>query len=139
MDDTQGREDLQQIVDALMGEVAENRHSIEALQVRADAADVRADKSEALAAVDREMLAELHADGILSQEHAAQMEEALRSSRIIGAAIGMIMASRMISQDEAFQVLKVASQRSNVKLRQLANGLVETGRFGRPSASSQAP
>jgi len=127
------------MVDELVAEVGRNRDSIEALQVRADASDVRADKSEALAVVDREMIAELHADGVLSPEHASQMEEALRSSRIIGAATGMIMASRMIDYDQAFGVLKAASQRSQVKLRQLASALVDTGRFGAASGGSQSP
>jgi AmiR/NasT family two-component response regulator len=48
------------------------------------------------------MIADLQADGVLSHDHAEQMELALRSSRTIGAAIGIIMASRDVGEDEAF-------------------------------------
>jgi AmiR/NasT family two-component response regulator len=70
------------------------------------------------------MIATLQADGILSRDHVAQLEEALISSRSIGAAIGILMASRQVSQDQAFLVLKEASQRSNRKLHDLAAELV---------------
>jgi len=84
---------------------------------------------EARAEVDREMIAELQVDGVVSQEHALHMEEALKSSRKIGAAIGMIMASRMVTEDEAFAILKQASQKSNRKLRELAADLVDSRRL----------
>lgn len=61
------------------------------------------------------MIADLQRDGVLSQAHADQMDEALNSSRVIGAAIGMIMASRDLSEPAAFQVLRTASQNSNRK------------------------
>jgi AmiR/NasT family two-component response regulator len=70
------------------------------------------------------MIADLQRDGVLSQAHADQMDEALKSSRTIGAAIGMIMASRGLTEIEAFEVLRTASQRSNRKLRELAAELV---------------
>ena len=52
------------------------------------------------------------------------MEEALKSSRIIGAAIGVVMASRGVSDAEAFAILKKASNDSNRKLRELAADLL---------------
>lgn len=92
--------------------------------IRADIGDVRVDKIEAAERVDREMIAELQADGELSREHAKQLEQALRSSRVIGAAVGMLMASRNLSEDQAFAVLTKASQDSNQKLRHIAQLLV---------------
>ena len=85
---------------------------------------------QARADLDRELIVELQADGVVSREHAQQMEEALRTSRTIGAAIGVIMASRAVSQDEAFAILKHASSSSNRKLRDLAAEIVEIGRLG---------
>ena len=70
------------------------------------------------------MISELQADGVLGQEHVAQLETALVSSRVIGAAIGILMASRNIDQDEALTVLKGASQRSNTKMRDVAATIV---------------
>lgn len=74
--------------------------------------------------IDREMIAELHADGVLAAEHVAQLETALSSSRMIGAAIGILMESRKLDQAHAFTVLREASQRSNRKLRDLASSIV---------------
>ena len=82
------------------------------------------DKIEAAELVDREMIAEIQADGELSREHAKEMEQALRSSRVIGAAIGILMASRSLNEDQAFAVLAKASQDSNRKLRDIAQLLV---------------
>ena len=79
---------------------------------------------EARSTVDRELIAELRADGILSREHVADLEAALVSSRTIGAALGILMASRHIGQEEALVVLKGASQRSNTKMRDLAETIV---------------
>lgn len=108
---------------------------------RADDGDRRADESSAQAeedrrriadletrvAIDRELVAELHADGMISQEHIAHLEEALRSSRTIGAAMGIIMAARSLTEQEAFDVLKKASSLENRKLRHVAEELVLTG------------
>lgn len=123
--------DLQDQIDALAELVKANRTDIESLTHRAEAAEARADAAEARANaadtrvdIDREMIAELHRDGVVSRQHAEQMEEALRSSRTIGAAIGLIMGSRQVSDTEAFDVLKLASQNSNRKLRELAAELV---------------
>ena len=81
--------------------------------------------------IDRELIAELQGEGVLSREHAAQMEQALKSSRTIGAALGMIMASRHVCEDEAFTILTTASQNYNRKLRDLAHELVATAGQGR--------
>ncbi len=118
------RDDLQAQIDALVQRVTANRSDIEALMSRADDADARADRIEANSQFDRDLIAELQHDGLLSQEHAAQMEEALKSSRIIGAAIGVVMASRGVSDAEAFAILKKASNDSNRKLRELAADLM---------------
>lgn len=91
---------------------------------RADINDLRVDKIAAAEVVDREMIAELQADGELSRQHAHEMQQALRSSRVIGAAIGMLMAGRNLDEDQAFAVLAKASKDSNRKLRDVAQLLV---------------
>jgi hypothetical protein len=117
-------DDLQAQIDALVRTVTVNRSDIDALISRADAADTRADRIEANSQFDRDLIAELQRDGLLTQEHAVQMEEALKSSRIIGAAVGVVMASRGVSDAEAFALLKKASNDSNRKLRELASDLL---------------
>lgn len=131
---------LQRQIDELVARVGVNRGDIDGLIQRvgeaealADAANQRADVLEERTALDRELIAELHAEGRLSQEHVAELQEALVSSRTIGAAIGILMASRQIGQEDALTVLKEASQRTNTKLRSLAETLVADAEVVRSS------
>jgi GAF domain-containing protein len=55
---------------------------------------------------------------------AAQLEEALKSRAEIEQAKGIMMAQSQVSADEAFNALKRASQRENVKLRDIAHRIV---------------
>ena len=57
--------------------------------------------------------------------HDEQMEEALQSRDLIGQAKGILMAREGITADQAFDMLRRASQRLNVKLRDVAGGIVE--------------
>ncbi|WP_114560708.1 GAF and ANTAR domain-containing protein [Desertihabitans aurantiacus] len=54
-----------------------------------------------------------------------QLQEALRSRRLIGQAIGIVMERYQLDQQRAFDYLIRVSQQSNVKLRTLAAELVE--------------
>ena len=77
--------------------------------------------------VHEEMIAELQAEGLITSKQAANLEIALQSARTIGAAIGIVMTRHCVSQVEAFELLKRASQASNRKLRLLAEEVVLTG------------
>jgi hypothetical protein len=130
-------EDLQSQVDDLARKTTDNRIDIDVLvnranksDDRADAVEARADRIEARAQIDRDMITDLQAEGLLSHEQAVQMEQALKTSRTIGAAIGVLMASRGISEDEAFALLKKASQNGNRKLREIAADMITAGRGG---------
>jgi GAF domain-containing protein len=54
------------------------------------------------------------------------LRAAIQSRETIGLAKGLIMAANKCSSDEAFHILVRASQRENVKLRDLAARIVET-------------
>lgn len=56
---------------------------------------------------------------------ATQLRQALESRDVIGQAKGILMERRGIGADEAFDVLRRASQSLNVKLTQVAQTLVE--------------
>ena len=56
------------------------------------------------------------------------LAEALRTRELIGQAQGILMERERITADQAFAVLRRASQHMNVKLREVAESLVETGR-----------
>jgi ANTAR domain len=140
--------EAQRQVEQLSARVAANRADIDALQARADAVDyrgdaseVRADASEARADddrarigrledrldIDEKIIAELQADGLLRQEETAQLREALRTSRMIGSAVGIVMANRKVTAEAAFEILVKASKHTNRKLRIIAEDVVRTG------------
>ena len=66
-------------------------------------------------------------------ERAEQLEAALRSSREIGMAMGVLMSRGRMTQDEAFDLLRRASQHLHRKLRDIAADVIDTGELpGRP-------
>ncbi len=58
------------------------------------------------------------------RQHGEQLESALDSSRVIGMAIGILMEQTKVPRLRAFEILSAASQRNNVKLRDLAETVV---------------
>ncbi|MGI5130935.1 GAF and ANTAR domain-containing protein [Pseudonocardia sp. CA-107938] len=63
------------------------------------------------------------------KEHADNLDQALRSSREIGVAMGVLMARGGLTREQAFGVLREASQRLNVKLRDVAADVADTGQL----------
>jgi len=64
----------------------------------------------------------------IDQRHRAEhLNRALLSGRRIGAAMGILMASRRLTEQQAFDALRVASQHSQRKLRDLADDVLLTG------------
>ena len=57
----------------------------------------------------------------------ANLLTAVETNREIGAAIGVLMARRGIGYDEAFELLRDASQQANRKLRLVASEVLYTG------------
>lgn len=55
------------------------------------------------------------------------LRQALDSNREIGIAIGMLMAKGGVTREQAFGLLRVASQHSNRKLRDIAAQVADTG------------
>lgn len=62
-----------------------------------------------------------------SREKVAQLEQALVTSRKIGAAVGILMATHKVTYDDAFLLLRETSQQCNVKLRQVALDVLDEG------------
>ncbi|MER7070931.1 ANTAR domain-containing protein [Terrabacter sp. NPDC000476] len=63
----------------------------------------------------------------MSRDKVAQLEQALQTSRQIGAAVGVIMALHRVTYDEAYLLIRCTSQQSNVKVRQVALDVLEQG------------
>ncbi|SDO81727.1 ANTAR domain-containing protein [Pedococcus dokdonensis] len=124
------------------------RRRTDQLEVRADAGDVRAseqarrsddqdlrmDGIRADLDVDREMIHALQAEGLVRDGQVKNLQEALRTARLIGAAIGIVMASTKVDQPSAFEALRRASMDRNRKLRDVAEQLVLTGTLDDPTA-----
>jgi hypothetical protein len=72
-------------------------------------------------AVDRVIISERAAD------REANLQQAVDSHRLIGQAIGILVERHRIKPNEAFDRLKAASQTRNLKLRDIAARVIETG------------
>ena len=61
------------------------------------------------------------------EQRVANLHDALETRELIGQAQGILIERERITADQAFDVLRRASQHLNVKLREVARTLVETG------------
>jgi GAF domain-containing protein len=61
------------------------------------------------------------------ERRAANLQTALASRETIGEAMGILMERERITADQAFDVLRRASQHLNLKLREVAQNLIDTG------------
>ena len=69
---------------------------------------------------------------------AGQLQQALLSRDVIGQAKGIIMERERVTADQAFDVLRRASQHHNVKLRELAEQVAATGQLPSNGAAPSA-
>lgn len=76
---------------------------------------------------DQEALAGVRARIDRAVLKADNLERALASNRRIGMAVGILMARRGLTDEQAFDCLRQVSQRRNVKLRDLAESVIYTG------------
>jgi ANTAR domain len=83
----------------------------------------------AVAVIERERLA----DVVTAQQvQVDNLRIALASNREIGAAVGILMASRKLTSEHAFDLLRRVSQHSHRKLRELALEVIDTGTIELP-------
>ena len=66
------------------------------------------------------------------RDRAAQLDQALTTSRQISTAVGILMAPRKITDEEAFALLKTTSQHLNRKLYMVAEEVSRTGTLPGP-------
>jgi AmiR/NasT family two-component response regulator len=78
-------------------------------------------------AADLRSLAELESEVFAERDKVANLEIALGSARHIGAAIGILMASCKLTEDQAFDALRTASRATDRKLRDVAEAVVVAG------------
>ncbi len=79
-------------------------------------------------------VAEAHDEELRRAEN---LRQALITRQLIGQAQGILMERERITAEQAFDILRRASQHLNTKLREVAQELVETGE--RPSTGNTSP
>jgi hypothetical protein len=72
-------------------------------------------------------MASLALQNAIERRKADNLEVALDSSRQIGMAIGILMSSRLLTADRAFDELRRVSQHMHRKIRDVAAEVMETG------------
>ena len=73
------------------------------------------------------VLATLSAIALADSRHRERMDRALHNRDLIGQAKGILMARHAIGADAAFEMLRTHSQRTNSKLLDVVERVVETG------------
>ena len=107
------------------GERAGTRISELELQAEFDRLDLTALREQI--DIDQHLIAELEAQAVLDQAEIANLQIALNSARRIGAALGIIMATYKVTEEKAFATLRIASQHTHRKLRDVAEDVLLTG------------
>ena len=72
---------------------------------------------------------------VANQERAESLRRGLESNREVGKAIGLMMAAHQIGSDEAFELLRRASNDMNMKLTEVAREVIDNAER-RPVAES---
>ena len=71
-----------------------------------------------------------------ARDKAAHLTLALDSNRRIGAAMGILMAAHKVTDTDAFNLLRIASQTSNRKLTDIADEVLTTGMLELPASTA---
>jgi len=99
----------------------------------ADAFDHDAVRQGTLLATQCSLLVSTH----LAADRSDNLMKALGSNREIGMAMGVLMAKRQVTRDEAFAMLRRSSQDSNRKVTEVAADVVDTGELPAPQRHSR--
>lgn len=113
---TQSRADLAQS----RSDLAHSRADLE--YSRSDLAQSRSDLTKS-----RSDLAQSQVNLTVANELAVNLQEALQASREIGMAMGILIERHKLTSEQAFDQLRGASSRRNVKLRDVAKEVLYTG------------
>ena len=79
----------------------------------------------------------LAAQSIATSRKVEHLQQALLSNREIGTAMGVLMSRHQVTREQAFDLLRMASQHTNRKLRDIAVDVAETGELPLPAWGGQ--
>jgi hypothetical protein len=121
------RDDLERRIDELTHAADADHATIRGLEQHADADQETIHGLQLQAEVDHAIIDHLEAEGDVDREKIANLETALVTARRIGAAIGVLMSRHQVTDAQAFNLLREASQMNHRKLREVAEDVVLTG------------
>ena len=64
---------------------------------------------------------------VIARERATNLAKAVTTNREIGMAMGVLMSAYKVTEDQAFDLLRIASQNTHRKIRDIAREVIETG------------
>jgi GAF domain-containing protein len=99
-------------------------HTLGGINLYSRARDAFSDEDQMLAL----LLASLGAVVVDASRQQAHLRKAIESRQVIGEAIGILRSQGGVSRDQAFDMLSKASQRMNIKLRDLAQQIADGDR-----------
>ncbi|MDQ1584678.1 MAG: hypothetical protein QOH80_43 [Actinomycetota bacterium] len=102
-------------------------HTLGGINLYATAFDAFTEDDQSLAV----LLASLGAVVVDASRQQAGLRAAIQSRQVIGEAIGILRSQGNLTSDQAFDMLAKASQRMNVKLRELAGRIADGSHTGR--------
>lgn len=91
------------------------------------------------------LLVATHAAAVVAlrdnRDRAEHLQRAVLSNRDIGMAVGILMAAHKLTREQAFDLLRIASQHTNRRLHEIAQDVADTGMLegvetGRPRAAT---
>jgi hypothetical protein len=121
------RADMQGQIDDLRGRHATDRQHIDRLEEQRVVDRELIAHLEGEGVLDRELITRLEIQGVVDRDRIANLETALISARRIGAAMGILMNRYQMTDEQAFDALRVASQHRHRKLRDVAEDVIMTG------------
>lgn len=74
----------------------------------------------------------LAVSSVIAREKAAHLAKAVNTNREIGMAMGVLMGVYKVTAEDAFDLLRIASQSSHRKLHEIAREVAETGTLNLP-------
>ncbi|HSO69410.1 MAG TPA: GAF and ANTAR domain-containing protein [Arachnia sp.] len=122
----------------------DQERTIASLNLYSDTEDAFRDRANTGEAAVVSTFASMGTSIALSQSKAEQLESALRTNREIAMAMGVLMGRHSISRDAAFNLMRLASHHSNLKMSAIADEIITTGelpmgRVRRGGAAATSP
>jgi GAF domain-containing protein len=76
---------------------------------------------------------------VIAREKSTNLAKAVTTNRQIGMAMGVLMTTYKVTEEQAFDLLRIASQDSHRKIHDIARDVIDTGALELPEAAQRSP